>query len=133
MPRGSVRSGCGKWGMEARVRTLGKPLKIQGQFKDKKRPNPSDPIRSQSIPGKLDKWCNPHKYRVLERWLGPESNRGHEDFQSSALPTELPSLEKGTRHSREGVYRIAGAGSQQEKSAQEKSAGRWGKRLKAKG
>ena len=25
-------------------------------------------------------------------WLGPESNRGHEDFQSSALPTELPSL-----------------------------------------
>ena len=78
--------------MEARVRTLGKPLKIQGQFKDKKRPNPSDPIRSQSIPGKLDKWCNPHKYRVLERWLGPESNRGHEDFQSSALPTELPSL-----------------------------------------
>ena len=95
MPRGSVRSGCGKWGMEARVRTLGKPLKIQGQFKDKKRPNPSDPIRSQSIPGKLDKWCNPHKYRVLERWLGPESNRGHEDFQSSALPTELPSRKRG--------------------------------------
>ena len=26
-----------------------------------------------------------------EWWLGPESNRGHEDFQSSALPTELPS------------------------------------------
>jgi hypothetical protein len=25
-------------------------------------------------------------------WLGPESNRRHEDFQSSALPTELPSL-----------------------------------------
>ena len=24
-------------------------------------------------------------------WLGPESNRRHEDFQSSALPTELPS------------------------------------------
>src|SRR3954471_17888058 len=26
-----------------------------------------------------------------ERWLGAESNRRHEDFQSSALPTELPS------------------------------------------
>ena len=25
-------------------------------------------------------------------WLGTESNRRHEDFQSSALPTELPSL-----------------------------------------
>jgi hypothetical protein len=25
------------------------------------------------------------------RWLGAESNRRHEDFQSSALPTELPS------------------------------------------
>jgi hypothetical protein len=24
-------------------------------------------------------------------WLGTESNRRHEDFQSSALPTELPS------------------------------------------
>ena len=32
--------------------------------------------------------------RVKERWLGPESNRGHEDFQSSALPTELPSQKK---------------------------------------
>ena len=26
-----------------------------------------------------------------KKWLGPGSNRGHEDFQSSALPTELPS------------------------------------------
>src|SRR6476619_4530238 len=26
-----------------------------------------------------------------ERWLGRESNPRHEDFQSSALPTELPS------------------------------------------
>ena len=25
-------------------------------------------------------------------WLGTESNRRHKDFQSSALPTELPSL-----------------------------------------
>ena len=28
----------------------------------------------------------------FEWWLGAESNRRHEDFQSSALPTELPSL-----------------------------------------
>ncbi|GAK42842.1 hypothetical protein TCA2_5335 [Paenibacillus sp. TCA20] len=27
----------------------------------------------------------------LKKWLGTESNRRHEDFQSSALPTELPS------------------------------------------
>ena len=26
------------------------------------------------------------------RWLRAESNRRHKDFQSSALPTELPSL-----------------------------------------
>src|ERR1700730_5458895 len=26
-------------------------------------------------------------------WLGPESNRRHADFQSAALPTELPSRE----------------------------------------
>ena len=28
---------------------------------------------------------------VKGKWLDPESNRGHEDFQSSALPTELSS------------------------------------------
>ena len=33
-----------------------------------------------------------HSPLPAEEWLGPESNRGHEDFQSSALPTELPSL-----------------------------------------
>src|SRR5205823_3638575 len=27
----------------------------------------------------------------LKMWLGPESNRRHADFQSAALPTELPS------------------------------------------
>ncbi|MDK2964220.1 MAG: hypothetical protein PWQ29_1614, partial [Verrucomicrobiota bacterium] len=27
-------------------------------------------------------------------WRDPESNRGHEDFQSSALPTELSRREK---------------------------------------
>ena len=28
------------------------------------------------------------------KWLGPESNQRHKDFQSSALPTELPSHKK---------------------------------------
>ena len=29
--------------------------------------------------------------QVQEEWLGTESNRRHGDFQSPALPTELPS------------------------------------------
>jgi integrase len=29
---------------------------------------------------------------LVKTWLGPESNRRHVDFQSTALPTELPSL-----------------------------------------
>ena len=28
---------------------------------------------------------------LLKKWLGTESNRRHTDFQSVALPTELPS------------------------------------------
>ena len=34
--------------------------------------------------------------KLLQRswWEGTESNRRHEDFQSSALPTELPSHKK---------------------------------------
>ena len=32
-----------------------------------------------------------------ELWLGAESNRRHEDFQSSALPTELPSRRAASR------------------------------------
>ena len=28
---------------------------------------------------------------LKEKWLGPESNQRHMDFQSTALPTELPS------------------------------------------
>ena len=34
--------------------------------------------------------------KFLKWWLGTESNRRHEDFQSSALPTELPSHISGT-------------------------------------
>ena len=33
----------------------------------------------------------PLNYAPIRWWLGTESNRRHEDFQSSALPTELPS------------------------------------------
>ena len=29
--------------------------------------------------------------KLKEKWLGPESNQRHMDFQSTALPTELPS------------------------------------------
>ena len=32
-----------------------------------------------------------HSAELSEWWLGRESNPRHEDFQSSALPTELPS------------------------------------------
>ena len=34
--------------------------------------------------------------RTAKWWLGAESNRRHKDFQSSALPTELPSRTSGT-------------------------------------
>ena len=37
-------------------------------------------------------------YTAHEAWLGAESNRRHVDFQSTALPTELPS--------RDGVNRV---------------------------
>ena len=30
-------------------------------------------------------------YCLFGKWLGTESNRRHTDFQSVALPTELPS------------------------------------------
>jgi hypothetical protein len=32
----------------------------------------------------------PLRFRGFEWWAGSESNTRHEDFQSSALPTELP-------------------------------------------
>jgi hypothetical protein len=35
----------------------------------------------------------PLTFSKWERWLEPESNQRHEDFQSSALPTELPGQE----------------------------------------
>ena len=37
------------------------------------------------------KLCKYLILKVLKRWDGTELNRRHEDFQSSALPTELPS------------------------------------------
>jgi hypothetical protein len=36
-------------------------------------------------------------------WLGAESNRRHVDFQSTALPTELPSREWRNIQSRRGL------------------------------
>src|SRR5438874_4307307 len=35
-----------------------------------------------------------NKIRATEKWLGAESNRRHADFQSAALPTELPSRDR---------------------------------------
>jgi hypothetical protein len=34
---------------------------------------------------------------MREWWPGPESNQRHADFQSAALPTELPGLGAGLR------------------------------------
>ena len=36
--------------------------------------------------------CLARHTSLVKTWLGPESNRRHVDFQSTALPTELPSL-----------------------------------------
>jgi hypothetical protein len=38
-----------------------------------------------------ESWAKESKKEKLEWWLGTELNRRHKDFQSSALPTELPS------------------------------------------
>ena len=32
--------------------------------------------------------------KISAVWLGPESNQRHMDFQSTALPTELPSQQQ---------------------------------------
>jgi hypothetical protein len=41
----------------------------------------------------LVKWISKTmSMHVHQIWLGAESNRRHVDFQSTALPTELPSL-----------------------------------------
>ena len=37
-------------------------------------------------------------------WLGAESNRRHVDFQSTALPTELPSRDGADRVALRGVH-----------------------------
>ena len=39
-----------------------------------------------------------------EDWLGAESNRRHVDFQSTALPTELPSRDNANRVTPWGVH-----------------------------
>ena len=40
---------------------------------------------------------------IKEKWLGPESNQRHMDFQSTALPTELPSHKKDVIHLKSGA------------------------------
>ena len=37
-------------------------------------------------------------------WLGAESNRRHVDFQSTALPTELPSRDRADRRAPWGFH-----------------------------
>ena len=50
-------------------------------------PQPTD-YKSVALPVELQR----HNGIVPLWWLGTESNRRHKDFQSFALPTELPSL-----------------------------------------
>ena len=38
-------------------------------------------------------------------WLGAESNHRHEDLQSTALPTELPSLREGGHYSGKMLFK----------------------------
>src|SRR5581483_6373302 len=53
-------------------------------------PQGSDHSSPASFQSYLVDWV---RIAVLAKaWLGPESNRRHVDFQSTALPTELPSL-----------------------------------------
>jgi hypothetical protein len=40
---------------------------------------------------RVDARINEHMMFNRKSWLGAESNRRHVDFQSTALPTELPS------------------------------------------
>jgi hypothetical protein len=50
----------------------------------------------------------PHKYLMTSQmWLGAESNRRHVDFQSTALPTELPSRDGADRVAPWGVHYAA--------------------------
>src|SRR5690242_148 len=40
---------------------------------------------------------------ILQKWAEPESNRRHMDFQSIALPAELPALKHKARYFRRGL------------------------------
>src|ERR1700736_3779656 len=44
------------------------------------------------------------KTGLATEWLGAESNRRHVDFQSTALPTELPSRKIDNRRRKPGVH-----------------------------
>jgi hypothetical protein len=49
-------------------------------------------------------FCSERK--VLKWWLGTESNRRHGDFQSPALPTELPSQDSAAKRARIRAARV---------------------------
>src|SRR5262249_43872763 len=56
------------------------------------------PIARQSCPKVVTIPRRPLSSRTsFLEWLGPESNRRHADFQSAALPTELPSRDDADR------------------------------------
>ena len=61
-------------------------------------PQPTD-YKSVALPIELHRLFN----IIVEWWLGTESNRRHEDFQSSALPTELPSLNMKLNGGADGI------------------------------
>ena len=54
--------------------------------------DPCAPRRSQVSSAAEGSFASLRMTRLVLRWLGTESNRRHADFQSAALPTELPSL-----------------------------------------
>jgi hypothetical protein len=73
--------------------------KSGGQLADKFRPFPAASLRFVIDPRFLairqPILYLSHSREIRDWWLGRESNPRHEDFQSSALPTELPSLFQG--------------------------------------
>ena len=67
--------------------------RVRGQALANPRKNCASPLRGRAAP-RLRPFLarlSPIVLHLIE-WLGAESNRRHVDFQSTALPTELPSL-----------------------------------------
>jgi hypothetical protein len=84
------------------VRKRGPKLRFRQSTQNTHRLTVSDRGASQarshptvSVPGDVGAY-GPAAARSVTKWLGGESNSRHEDFQSSALPTELPSRLTGS-------------------------------------